>query len=60
MSAPQTVSLYIERSDEETVTLEGRVIPRRDVLRIVQVGSGDYATLTEEVARKHGLWEEDV
>ncbi|WP_299109714.1 hypothetical protein [uncultured Bradyrhizobium sp.] len=55
-----TVSLFIERSDEETVTLEGRVIPRRDVLRIVQVGSGDYATLTEETATRHGLWDEDI
>jgi hypothetical protein len=52
------ISLYIERQDAESVTLEGRKVPMADVLRFAKVGREEFATLTEEAARRHDLWEE--
>lgn len=49
------ISLFIERQDAESVTLEGRKVPRSDVARIIKVGREDFATITEAVARRHEL-----
>lgn len=51
------ISLYIEKSDAESVTLEGRKVPRSDVARFIKVGREDFATLTLEAAGKHNLLE---
>ncbi len=49
------ISIYIERQDADSVTLEGRKVPRSDVARFIKVGREDFATITSAVARRHGL-----
>ncbi len=49
------ISLYIERQDADSVTLEGRRVPVSDVARFVMVGRERFATITSAVARRHGL-----
>lgn len=48
-------SLYIERQDAACVTLEGRRVPRAEVARFIKVGREDFATITDDVARRYGL-----
>lgn len=49
------ISLYIERQDAESVTLEGRKVPISDVSRFIMVGRERFATISAAVAQRHGL-----
>ena len=53
------ISFYIERFEENGVRLEGRTVPNADVARFIQVGRKEFAMLTEETAKRYGLWEDD-
>jgi len=53
------ISFYIEKHEENGVRLESRTVPNTDVARFIQVGSNEFAMLTEETAKRYGLWEDD-
>lgn len=54
------VSLRVDAESEETVTIEGRAVPRADVARFVTVGRDRFAVLLPSAAEAHGLsWHDD-
>lgn len=51
-------SIFIDSQDAESVTLEGQRIPREEVAGYLKVGTEDFATITDDVARRYGLFDQ--